>query len=250
MKKTVKNGVPELWISGTIVSNEDAAIYRWYGIDAICPNDILDNLPPSGPAVIKIDSPGGSVFAGAAIYTEIMNHDGPVTIEIPGLAASAASMIAMASAKEGNTCRMSPLALMMVHNTSCYAEGDYREMESTAEFLKTANKAIISAYTLKTGKSEDEIKDMLDNETWFSASEALEAGLIDEIMFTEGEAPTVETDVINMVKTQARTLLNVVPVLSKEAIDKYRVEHPPTAEEPNGETERAQALLAIEQNRF
>lgn len=173
-------------ICRALPAQSDIMIYNWYGVDAVCPKDVLDNLPESGAAVIKIDSPGGDLVAGASMYTALMEHSGPLTFDIAGMAASAASAAAMASVKAGNRCRMSPMALMMVHNVRCSAEGDYRDMESTAEFLKTANETIINAYCKKTGKPREEIKAMLDNETWFSAAEALEMGLIDEIMF-EGE---------------------------------------------------------------
>ncbi|MEA5136466.1 MAG: Clp protease ClpP [Candidatus Fimivivens sp.] len=245
MKKTVKNGVPELWLTGYIVSNSDIMVYNWFGIDAVCPKDVLDNLPESGEAIIKIDSPGGDLVAGSSMYTALMSHNGPLTFDIAGMAASAASAAAMASVKAGNKCRMSPMALMMIHNVKCSAEGDYRDMENAAEFLKTANETIINAYCKKTSKPREEIQAMLDKETWFSAAEALEMGLIDEIMF-EGEGEPL-TPPASALKAQAKTLLNTLPVLPKEAFDRYRAEHPTV---DNAAIDRAKALLAIETARF
>lgn len=265
MRKTVKNGVPELWVEGVIVSDDDRPVYEWFGIGAVSPGEIIDALPPSGPVTIKVDSPGGNLIAGASIYTALMQHPGPVTFEIVGLAASAASVITMASAKAGNLCRMSPMALMMVHNVQGFADGDYRDMLESAEFLQTANQTIVNAYLIKTKKSEDEIRAMLDDETWFSAAEAMSAGLIDEIMFLEDEAEPSDGAENGSVyataeKRRAKTLLNLVPVIPKQALLDFRErikaapanegDLKPAEEKPSEETENARARIELERARF
>lgn len=272
MRKTVKNGIPELWVEGMIVSDDDRPAYEWFGIGAVSPGEIIDALPPSGPVTIKVDSPGGNLIAGASIYTALMQHPGPVTFEIVGLAASAASVIAMASAKAGNLCRMSPMALMMVHNVQGSAEGDYRDMLESADFLQTANQTIVNAYLIKTKKSEDEIRAMLDDETWFSAAEAMSAGLIDEIMFVEDEAELLDGTANAYAyaiagKRRAKALLNLIPTLPKQALLDFRERmkaapadegepkpapgQPKAVEEkPSEETENARARIELERARF
>lgn len=172
----------DIEIKGIICSDSDAWYYEWFGESCAYPqmvNKALKNA--NGETVtLKINSPGGDVFAASEIYTVLKNYAGRVEIEIQGLAASAASIVAMAG-----YCKMSPTALLMVHNVSTSASGDHRVMEHQAEVLKTANKTIASAYINKTGMSEDEALELMNNESYIDAQEALSLKLIDEIMFTE-----------------------------------------------------------------
>ncbi len=170
-------------IKGPIVSNSDAWIYEWFGIEVTSPGMVRKVLEEANgeDIEIEINSGGGSVFAGSEIYTAIKSYKGKKTAKIVGLAASAASVIAMA----GDTVQMSPTAQMMLHNVSTWADGDYREMEHTAEVLKNANDTIANAYRLKTGKTQEELLSLMDNETWMTSSKAKELGFIDEIMFED-----------------------------------------------------------------
>ena len=93
-------------------------------------------------------------------------------------------MIAMA----GDTVKMSPVALLMIHNASTCTSGDYRDMQHTADVLQTVNTAIMQAYIAKTGKTEDELKDMMDRETWLTANQCLENGFADEIIKDEKQS--------------------------------------------------------------
>lgn len=168
-------------IGGTIVSNDERWIYRWFDMDAFCPNDLRKQITNDNEELnIEINSPGGSVFAGSEIYTALKNHKGKVNVSIVGLAASSASVIAMA----GDTVKMSPTAQLMIHNVSTMAHGDYREMEHTSLLLKQANETIANAYVLKTGKVKEELLEMMNQEKWFTPEEALENKFVDEIMFT------------------------------------------------------------------
>ncbi|WP_162266342.1 head maturation protease, ClpP-related, partial [Clostridium botulinum] len=135
-------------VKGEVVSSGSEWIYSWYGIQAVSPSIIQKALNNANgqPITVRINSGGGDVFAGCEIYNMLKNHNGDVSIEIHGLCASIASVIAMAG-----KCKMSPLAEIMIHNVSTKAQGDYRDMEHTAEVLKKANKTISNAYTLKTG---------------------------------------------------------------------------------------------------
>lgn len=166
-------------IKGTIVSNDEKWIYDWFEIQATSPADVEAQINSDNEEiVIEINSPGGDVFAGSEIYTMLRSVDRKKKCNIVGLAASAASVIAMAC-----ETYMSPTAQMMIHNVSTVCGGDYNSMEHMSEVLKSANKSIAAAYVSKTGKSEEEILNLMNNETWFTAEEAKKLGLIDGVMF-------------------------------------------------------------------
>lgn len=194
-------------IKGPIVSDNDAWIYEWLDIKATCPkivNDAIDKANGEDLEVI-INSGGGSVFAASEIYTALKSYMGNVTVKIVGMAASAASVIAMA----GKKVMMTPTGQMMIHNVTTYAEGDYRDMEHTADILKTANDTIANAYRLKSGKTQEELLALMDDETWMDAKKAKELGLIDEIMFEDvqlaasaGYSGLLPPEVINTVRNK------------------------------------------------
>ena len=163
-------------IKGVIVANDDKWVYDWFDMDAVAPREVLTALDraPNERADVYINSPGGSVFAGSEIYDALRAHPGGVQIHVTGHAASAASMIMCAG-----PCDISPTALVMIHNVSGGAQGDYHEMDATSETLKKANQAVAAAYRHKTGKSEKELLALMDKETWMTAQEAIEAGFAD-----------------------------------------------------------------------
>ena len=166
-------------IRGPIVSSNRHRFYQWYGMEATSPKSVADALASGNGerAEVEINSGGGEIFAASEIYTALRNYAGGVHIRIVGLAASAASIIAMAGESE-----MTPTGMMMIHNVQSSADGDYRQMEHTAGVLRDANHAIISAYVAKTGRPEAEIAAMMDAETWITAERAVELGLIDRVM--------------------------------------------------------------------
>ena len=168
-------------IKGVIVMNDDKWIYDYFGIEATSPNMIHGAIESADgeELEVEINSGGGSVFAGSEIYTALKAYEGNVITKVVGLAASAASVIAMA----GKKVLMSPTAQIMVHNVSSCTGGDYRDMEHMAEVLKSANDTIANAYRIKTGKSQEELLDLMDKETWFTPQKAKNLGLVDEIMF-------------------------------------------------------------------
>src|SRR5690606_38566253 len=124
--------------------NDDKWIYEWFGLEATSPKDITDVIEKldGEDLEIEINSPGGNVFAGSEIYTALKNYPGKVTINIVGLAASAASVAAMS----GDVVRISPTAQIMIHNARNRQEGDYRAMQHSAEVLENVNKSIANAY--------------------------------------------------------------------------------------------------------
>lgn len=166
-------------IRGPIVSSNQHRFYQWYGMEATSPKSVADALAKGNGerAEVEINSGGGEIFAASEIYTALRNYEGGVHIRIVGLAASAASIIAMAGESE-----MTPTGMMMIHNVQTEASGDYRQMEHTAGTLRDANHAIISAYVTKTGRPEAEIAAMMDAETWVTADRAVELGLVDRVM--------------------------------------------------------------------
>lgn len=166
-------------IRGPIVSSNRHRLYQFYGMEATSPRSVADALAKGNGerAEVEINSGGGEIFAASEIYTALRSYAGGVIVRIVGLAASAASIIAMAGESE-----MTPTGMMMIHNVQTEASGDYRQMEHTAGTLRDANHAIISAYVTKTGRPEAEIAAMMDAETWITAERAVELGLVDRVM--------------------------------------------------------------------
>ena len=166
-------------IRGPIVSSNQHRFYQFYGMEATSPRSVADALAKGNGerAEVEINSGGGEIFAASEIYTALRSYAGGVHIRIVGLAASAASIIAMAGESE-----MTPTGMMMIHNVQTETSGDYRQMEHTAGTLRDANHAIISAYVAKTGRPEAEIAAMMDAETWITAERAVELGLVDRVM--------------------------------------------------------------------
>ena len=211
-------------VKGTIVGNADKWIYEWFGMDATCPKDVNAAISEANgePLLVEINSGGGDVFAGSEIYTALKAYAGTVEINIVGLAASAASVIAQA----GHS-RISPTALFMVHNVSGSAAGDFHDMQQEAEILQTANKAVAAAYLEKTGKSMEELLGIMDAETWMDAPKAVEYGFVDEVMFAS-----------------APTLTNGIGVLPAQTIHKLKDLLPARGEE-NAEVKTVTAKLKL-----
>lgn len=170
-------------VNGDIISNDDKWVYDWLEWDATCPNDIKNALatkPENEKLTVLVNSGGGSVMAGQEIYSLLFGRN-DVEIKVQSLAGSAASVIAMA-----NHCEISPVAMIMIHNVSMRgASGDYHDMQKNAEILRQMNAALASAYTAKTGKSQEEILRLMDRETWLTANQALEMGFVDGIIRDE-----------------------------------------------------------------
>lgn len=166
-------------VKGAIVGNSDKWIYDWLGMEATCPRDIEKLLDEANgeDVVVDINSGGGSLFAGVEIYSLIRRYKGTISTEIMGMAGSAASIIATAA-----YCRMYPPAMMMVHNTQGRAAGDYNAMDHESYVLKQANSSICKAYVEKTGKSEEELLEIMNRESWLTSDEAVEIGFADEII--------------------------------------------------------------------
>ena len=168
-----------LKIKGDIVSNDMKEIYEWFGYDCTTPQDVLsaiEEMPKGDRLQVKINSGGGDVLAGQEIYSTLRNRN-DVDIEVEGLAASAASVIAMAGKST-----ISPVGMLMIHDVSVSRTGgNHAQLSKQAETLKAWDEALASAYVEKTGKSKEEIIQMMDAETWITADKAVEMGFIDAI---------------------------------------------------------------------
>ena len=172
-------------IRGSIIPNDYKWFYDWFDEDSTCPRDVqkvLDVAAPGDDIDVYINSPGGVIDVGSEIYTLLRQASQTCNVEIyiTGEACSAASVIACAAHSS-----MAPTALMMVHCVSSGMHGNHNDMEHMAEVLRTADRAMCTAYTAKTGMTEQEALDMMEQETWLTAQQAKDKGLVDEVMFEE-----------------------------------------------------------------
>lgn len=152
--------------------------------DEVTPQAFRDELNSGdGDLTVWINSPGGSVFAAAEIYSMLKDYKGKITVKIDALAASAASVIAMA----GDKVLISPVALIMIHDPMTSAMGNAKDMEKVITTLNEVKESIINAYRVKTGLSRGKIAQMMEDETWLNAKKAVELGFADEILFEGGE---------------------------------------------------------------
>lgn len=205
-----------LTVDGDIISNDMQEVYEWWGISGTSPRKVreaLDSKPDSENLIIQINSPGGLVTAGQEIYSMLRERN-DIEIQITGMACSSASIIAMAG-----PCYMSEPAMMMIHNVSSYADGDYHEMERTAETLKEINRALANAYVAKTGKDLKEVLKMMDSETWIPAKEAIEQGFADGYIAREDTAVNAFGSGLSISKDQIKAFQEAK---AKEREDKER----------------------------
>lgn len=175
--------------SRTLFLNGEISDETWYG-DEVTPQMFKEELQDGeGDITVWINSPGGDVFAAAQIYNMLMDYKGNVTVKIDGLAASAASVIAMA----GTEVQMSPVAMMMIHNPATIAIGDSSEMKKAIDMLDEVKESIMNAYEIKTGLSRSRISHLMDAESWFNAKKAVELGFADKLLFSK-EGPEGEEE--------------------------------------------------------
>ena len=189
-----------LHLNGTIAEES------WFD-DDVTPQLFKEELEAgSGDITIWINSPGGDCVAAAQIYNMLMDYKGSVTVKIDGIAASAASVIAMA----GTKVLMSPVGMLMIHNPMTVAMGDTAEMEKAIDMLSSVKESIINAYEIKTNLSRAKIAHLMDAETWMDANKALELGFIDGILERENYAPvqlTIDTDETEDTTTPENSML-------------------------------------------
>lgn len=175
--KNEDTGETELYFEGPISDR------TWYG-DEITPAMFRDELAKiNGNLTVWLNSCGGDVFAASQIYTMLRNHNGKITVKIDALAASAASVVAMA----GDETLISPTGMIMCHDPACLASGNKAYMEKAIELLEEVKESIINAYEQKTHLSRAKIAKMMSDETWLNAKKALQLGFVDGILFSKKE---------------------------------------------------------------
>ena len=159
--------------------------------DEITPQMFRDELNAGeGDVTVWINSPGGNVFAAAEIYTMLKDYKGSITVKIDAIAASAASVVAMA----GDVVQMSPVAMLMIHDPSTVAMGNTKDMEKAIEVLNEVKESIINAYASKSGLSHARIANFMSNETWMNAKKAVELGFAVEVLFEAKQKASEEPE--------------------------------------------------------
>lgn len=177
-------------MKGPLISNNEYEVYEFFGLEAVSAKSMTDQFPEdiNEDIILEVNSNGGLVTVGSEIYTALKNYDGHVTVEVTGMAASAASVAIMGA----DTVKMSPTAQIMIHKALLTrASGNSDDLEKAVNALKSSDQSIINAYVSKTGLSEDEIFEMMKNETFMSANEAIEKGFADELMTFEKDLGAV-----------------------------------------------------------
>lgn len=218
-------------VKGTVVSNDDAEVYDWLGYENVSPKAVMDALDGAeGDNVeVNINSGGGSVFAASEIYTLLQGHNGKVTVNIQGLAASAASVIAMA----GDEVNMSPTAQMMIHKAATWSVGNSDDFAHDSKMLDVTDQSIVNAYEAKTGMNRDDLLNMMKDETWMDAKTALDKGFADSIITRK------QPQVVNAIAG---------PGLNTDAIDKIKVLLAETRSQPASDTDNAANSASEGQN--
>ena len=213
-----------LFLNGTIAEES------WFD-DDVTPQLFKDELNSgSGDITVWINSPGGDCVAAAQIYNMLMDYKGNVIVKIDGIAASAASVIAMA----GTKVLVSPVSMLMIHNPMTAAFGNSDEMQRAIEMLGSVKDSIINAYEIKTGLSRAKLSHLMDAETWMDANKAVELGFADEIMQRSTETENIAAPTVSMLYSKA----NVVNSLMEKIAAKCAIQ-------PKTETKhRADDLMA------
>ena len=205
-----------LFLNGTIA--EDS----WFD-DDITPQLFKDELfAESGDVTIWINSPGGDCVAAAQIYNMLMDYKGNITIKIDGIAASAASVIAMA----GTKVLMSPVSMMMIHNPATMAWGDSAEMQKAIDMLSEVKESIINAYEIKTGMNRVKLSHLMDAESWMNANKAVELGFADDILHRPGETEDNEQPQIAMMFDKAAVTNSLMDKIAKKCHIQSKPEKP------------------------
>lgn len=240
-------------LNGYVSADEDLEIYEWFGYPAFGPSTvrqaIADN-PPGEELVLEVNSYGGSVFAGAEMYTVLRSAETPTRAEIQSLAASAASYLV-----EGcDSVWISPVAQMMIHLPATTTDGDRNEHRASIHVLDSIAESILNAYEAKSGgkRSRAELARMMNNTTWLTAQDALDAGLVDGILFQDEDVDPKA--IVNAVGGGVRALTGACGMPDLDTLRaEYRKLHEPAGNPAVNNTDwQAQATqrLDIEKIRF
>lgn len=214
-------------VEQVLLLNGPIASESWFD-DEVTPEIFKNELDEkNGDITVWINSPGGDCIAAAQIYNMLKSHKGKVTIKIDGLAASAASVIAMA----GDYMYMSPVSMLMIHNPETMAIGNHEELKKAIEMLSAVKDSIINAYEIKTHLSRHKISEMMDNESWMDCKKAI------ELRFCDGMLNRDDTNLMEDYFKPQMFEKNVVEKnLTNKLKDKYLIkkEEEVNVEEPTG----------------
>ncbi len=192
-----------LFLNGTIAEES------WFD-DDVTPQLFKEELNGgNGNITVWINSPGGDCVAAAQIYNMLIDYKGDVTVKIDGIAASAASVIAMA----GTKVLMSPVSMLMIHNPMTIAFGNKVEMEKAISMLDEVKESIINAYEIKTGMSRAKLSHLMDSETWMDAHKAVELGFADDIL-KRSDAKDMEVPQVSMMYSKAQVVNSLMDKLA------------------------------------
>ena len=202
-----------LFLNGTIAEES------WFD-DDVTPQLFKEELNQgNGNITVWINSPGGDCVAAAQIYNMLIDYKGDVTVKVDGIAASAASVIAMA----GTKVLMSPVSMLMIHNPMTIAFGNKGEMEKAISMLDEVKESIINAYEIKTGMSRAKLSHLMDSETWMDAHKAVELGFADDIL-KRSDTTDIEVPQVSMMYSKAQ----VVNSLMERIATKCKIENKET----------------------
>lgn len=220
-------------IKGDVVDNMTGSFYEFFGMPSVYPSSIeqaLANGSPTEDVELNVASNGGDVFAASEIYTMLKNYQGNVTVNVQGIAASAASVITMA----GDTVNISPTAQIMIHKAWENVQGNADDLAHESTVMDNIDQSIVAAYEAKTGMKQSDLLQLMSNETWLTAKQAVDKGFADSIMFVDEKQPQVVNSVSH--------------IPSKKAINKFlnliaKAESKPEPPKQNNEdTKKAQLL--------
>ena len=220
-------GERTLHLNGTIAEES------WFD-DDVTPEMFREELMGgSGPITIWLNSPGGDCVAASRIYSMLMDYPDDVTVKIDGIAASAASVIAMA----GTTVLMSPTSMIMVHNPATMAFGDHNEMERAIGLLETVKESIINAYEIKTSLDRKTLSKLMEEETWMDCNKAMELGFADGVLHRSSEAVNESAGILFSQKRTDAALVNRLAAIPVQPLYDRLEKLKPTAQREKNDTQ-------------
>lgn len=242
-------------LNGYVVADEDQQVYDFFGLPAFCPATVrkaLEDNPEGETLVLEVNSYGGSVWAGGEIYTVLRSAEVDTRAEIQSIAASAASYLSLGC----DEVWISPVAQMMIHLPECCTQGNRDDHGQSVKMLNATEESILNTYEAKSGgkRSREDLQQMMQEVCWLTAQDALDAGLVDGILFQEAFESLDPGMVVNSIGSGIRSMAlscRVPDIAQLRA--KYAELHPrdPAGEPPAENTNwQEQARLAIEKNRF
>ena len=231
-------------IKGDIVDNSTASFYEYFGMDAVSPSGVSQQLADGDDDEIEVNiaSNGGDLFAASEIYAMLKDDPRNVTVNVQGLAASSASIIAMA----GDVVNIAPTAQMMIHQVWSNVQGNADDMRSSADSLDSADQAVVNAYAMKTGLDRDAILAIMEQETWMNAQEAVDKGFADKIMFVDEKQPQLVNATHTIPSHEA--INKFLTMMAKSSVDKPKPAETKADSKPTLREQKLAFLLGKEPN--